>query len=245
MIKEHKNIKPDSILLDEMLPGGARWSKIIKRGDKLRISTEDGLGSLSAMFYNADNTAERFNSADTVKLQHNAYFGKGRVLYSELGRVLFSITDDTTDGLFDAIAGISNPRIVKKNFGEGDFEHIRNRYYKSDRENFLVELGKYGMGKRDMIQAINFFRKVDVKEGSKLELSNKRAEPGSYIDLRAEMDVLLLLSNTPHVMEAGEYNPSDVQLTLYKAAPVTEDDYCMNFSVQSQRAFINNARYFA
>jgi len=245
MIKEHKNIKPDTIVLDEVLPGGARWSKIIKRGDKLRISTEDGLGSLSAMFYNADNTAERFNSADTVKLQHNAYFCRGRVLYSELGRVLFSITDDTTDGLFDAIAGISNPRIVKKNFGEGDFEHIRNRYYKSDRENFLVELGKYGMGKRDMIQAINFFRRVDVKEGSKLELSAERAQPESYIELRAEMNVLLVLSNTPHVMEEGEYNPSDVQLTLYKAAPVTEDDFCMNFSEQSQRAFVNNARYFA
>ncbi len=245
MITEHKNIKPENILLDEILPGGARWSKIIKRGDKLRITTKDGLGSLSAMFYNADNTAERFNSADTVKLQHNAYFCKGRVFYSELGRVLFSITEDTTDGLFDAIAGISNPRIVKERFGEGDFEHIRNRYYKSDRENFLVELGKYGMGKRDMIQAINFFRRVDVKDESRLELSDKRAEPGSYIELRAEMNVLLLLSNTPHVMEEGEYNPSDVQLTLYKAAPVTEDDYCMNFSVQSQRAFINNARYFA
>ncbi len=245
MIKEHKNLDPQMILLDEGLPGGARWSKIIKRGDKLRITTEDGLGSLSAMFYNADNTAERFNSADTVKLQHNAYFGKGRVLYSELGRVLFSITEDTTDGLFDAIAGINNPRILKERFGEGDFEKIRNRYYKSDRENFLVELGKYGMGKRDMIQAINFFRKVDVKEGSKLELSDKRAEPGSYIELRAEMNVLLLLSNTPHVMEEGVYNPSDVQLTLYKAAPLTEDDFCMNFSIQSKRAFINNARYFA
>lgn len=245
MITTHKNIKPESILLDEVLPGGGRWSKIIKRGDKLRITTKDGLGSLSAMFYNADNTAERFNSADTVKLQHNAYFGKGRVLYSELWRVLFSITDDTTEGLFDAIAGISNPRIVKERFGEGDFEHIRNRYFKSDRENFLVELGKYGMGKRDMIPAINFFRKVDVKEGSKLELSEDRAEPGSYIELRAEMNVLLVLSNTPHAMEEGEYNPSDVQLTLFKAEQVTEDDFCMNFSPQSQRAFINNSRYFA
>lgn len=245
MTTMYKDIKPESILLDEVLPGGARWSKIIKRGDKLRITTKDGLGSLSAMFYNADSTAERFNSADTVKLQHNAYFGRGRVLYSELGRVLFSITDDTTEGLFDAIAGISNPRIVNERFGEGDFEHIRNRYYKSDRENFLVELGKYGMGKRDMIPAINLFRKVDVKEGSKLALSSKRAEPGSYIELRAEMNVLLVLSNTPHVMEEGEYNPSDVQLTLLKAAPVTEDDFCMNFSPQSQRAFINNARYFA
>lgn len=245
MITTHKNLDPQDILLDEVLPGGAKWSKIIKRGDKLRISTEDGLGSLSAMFYNADNTAERFNSADTVKLQHNAYFCKGRVLYSELGRVLLSITEDTTDGFFDAIAGISNPRLIKKSFGEGAFESIRNRYYKSDRENFLIELGKYGMGKRDMIPAINFFRKVDIKEGSKLELSSTRPKPGSYIELRAEMNVLLVLSNTPHVMEEGEYNPSDVQLTLHKAEPLTQDDYCLNFSEQSQRAFANNARYFA
>lgn len=245
MITKHKNLKSEDILLDEVLPGGARWSKIIKRGDKIRISTEDGLGSLSAMFYNIDNTSERFNSADTVKLQHNAYFCKGRVLYSEQGRVLFSMVEDTTDGLVDALAGISNPRIIEKNFGQGNFETIRNHYYKSDRENFLVELGKYGMGKRDMIQAINFFRRVDVIDGNKLELSSKRAKAGSYIELRAEMNVLLILSNTPHVMESGEYNPSDVQLTLCKEEAVGEDDFCKNFTEQSQRAFTNNARYFA
>jgi len=245
MITEHKNLKSESIIFEETLPGGARWSKIIKRGDILRITTEDGLGSLSAMFYNADNTSERFNSADTVKLQHNAYFCKGRVLYSEQGRVLFSITEDTTDGLLDAIAGINNPRIIKERFGEGDFENLRNRYYKSDRENFLVELGKYGMGKRDMIQAINFFRRVDVVDGSKLKLSSERPKPLSYIELRAEMNILLLLSNTPHAMESGEYKPSDIQLTLCKSKPISDDDLCLNFSPQSQRAFTNNARYFA
>lgn len=245
MIIEHTKIKPENILLEETLPGGARWSKIIRRGDKIRIKSKDGLASLSAMFYNADNTAERFNSADTVKVQHNAFLGKGKSLYSEQGRVLLAITDDTTDGLFDAITGISNPRTIKENFGDGAYEELRNRYYKSDRENFLVELGKYGMGKRDMVQAVNFFRKVDIVDGNKLELSSKRAEPESYIDLRAEMNVLLVLSNTPHVMEKGKYNPSDVQLTLYKGSPVTEDDLCRHFSPQSQRAFINNDRYFA
>ncbi|MBN2816857.1 MAG: DUF1989 domain-containing protein [Campylobacterales bacterium] len=242
---EHTKINPEKILLQEVLPGGARWSKIIRRGDKLRISSKDGLASLSAMFYNADNTAERFNSADTVKVQHNAFLGKGNSLYSEQGRVLFAITDDTTGGLFDAITGISNPRIIEQNFGSGAYDKLRNRYYKSDRENFLVELGKYGMGKRDMLQAVNFFRKVDVVDGNRLELSSKRAQPGSYIDLRAEMNVLLILSNTPHVLEKGEYNPKDVELTLYKGSPVTEDDLCRHFSPQSQRAFINNDRYFA
>lgn len=245
MIFEHTKIKPQNILLEEILPGGARWSKIIRRGDKIRLSTKDGLASLSAMFYNADNTAERFNSADTVKVQHNAFLKKGNSLYSEQGRVLLSITDETTGGLFDAIAGISNPRIIKENFGDGTYGEIRNRYYKSDRENFLVELGKYGMGKRDMVQALNLFRRVDIIDGNRLELSSKRAEPGSYIDLRAEMNVLLLLSNTPHVMEKGVYNPSDVHIMLYKGSPLTEDDLCRNFSPQSQRAFINNDRYFA
>lgn len=245
MITEHKNLNSNDIILDEILPGGARWSKIIKRGDKIRISTEDGLGTVSALFYNADNMAERFNSADTVKIQWNAFLGKGKVLFSELGHILFSITEDTTGGMLDTIAGMNNPRILKERFGEGDFEHIRNRYYKSDRENFLVELGKYGMGKRDIMPCLNLFSKVDVKEGSKLALSPKRPEPGSYIELRAEMNVLLVLSNTPHVMEEGEYKPSPVQLTLYKGAPVTEDDFCMNFTPEARRGFENTARYFA
>ncbi len=240
MITEHKNLNSNDIILDEILPGGARWSKIIKRGDTIRISTEDGKGSLSALFYNADNTAERFNSADTVKIQWNAFLGKGKVLFSELGHVLFSITEDTTGGLLDTIAGMSNPRILKERFGEGDFEHIRNAYYKSDRENFLVELGKYGMGKRDIMPCLNLFRKVDVKEGSRLVLSDKRPEPGSYIELRAEMNVLLVLSNTPHVMEEGKYDPSDVQLTLHKAKAAE-----IEFSPEAKRGFENNTRYFA
>ncbi|MDD2827919.1 MAG: DUF1989 domain-containing protein [Sulfurospirillaceae bacterium] len=245
MISKHLNLKQESIVLDEVLPGGGKWSKIIKRGQKVRISTEDGKGTISALFYNADNTAERYNSADTVKIQWNAFLGKGKVLFSELGHILFSITEDTTNGLIDTMAGISNPRLVKANFGEGSFNDIRNRYYKSDRENFLVELGKYGMGKRDIVPCLNLFRKVDVKEGSKLSLSPLRPEPCGYIELRAEMNVLLVLSNTPHVMEKGVYNPSDVQITIYQGAPLSEDDFCMNFSPEAKRGFENNARYFA
>lgn len=245
MITKHKNLNTDAILLDEVIPGGAKWSKIIKKGQKIRITTEDGLGSLSVMFYNADNTAERFNSADTAKIQWNAFLGKGKVMYSELGHILFSITEDTTDGMLDTIAGMNNPRIIKKNFGEGSFNDIRNRYYKSDRENFLVELGKYGMGKRDIIPCLNLFSKVDVKEGSKLVLSSKRPKPESYVELRAEMNILLVASNTPHAMQSGEYNPSPVQVTIYNAPAVTDDDFCMNFTPEAKRGFENNNRYFA
>ena len=230
----------EKIVLNEVITGGGKWSKIIKRGQTIRLSALDDKASLSALFYNADNTAERYNSADTVKIQWNAFLGKGKVLFSELGHVLFSITEDTTGGLIDTLAGMSNPRIVEQNFGSGSYEQIRNRYFKSDRENFLVELGKYGMGKRDIVQCLNLFRKVDVAEGSKLLLSEKRPVAGDFIELRAEMNILLVLSNTPHVMEKGEYNPSDVQVSIFERS-AKED---VLFSEEAKRGFENNARYF-
>ena len=231
----------ETMVLNEVITGGGKWSKLIKRGQTIRFSALDDKASLSALFYNADNTAERYNSADTVKIQWNAFLGKGKVLFSELGHVLFSITEDTTDGLIDTLAGMSNPRIVEQNFGSGSYEQIRNRYFKSDRENFLVELGKYGMGKRDIVQCLNLFRKVDVAEGSKLLLSEKRPFKGDYIELRAEMNILLVLSNTPHVMEKGAYNPSDVEVSIFERS-AKED---VLFSEEAKRGFENNARYFA
>ncbi len=238
-------ISQEKIVLEEVLQGGGKWSKIIRRGDKIRLYAKGKNASLSALFYNADNTAERFNSADTAKIQWNAFLGKGKVLFSELGHILFSITDDTTGGLFDALAGMNNPRLIEKNFGRGSFEMIRNNYYKSDRENFLIELGKYGMGKRDIMPCLNLFRKVNVKQGSLLELSATKAKEGSYIELRAEMNVLLVLSNTPHAMDKGDYTPSDIGIVMYHGAPMSEDDFCFNFSEEARRGFENNARYFA
>lgn len=231
----------ETMVLNEVITGGGKYSKLIKRGQTIRLSALDSKASLSALFYNADNKAERYNSADTVKIQWNAFLGKGKVLFSELGHVLFSITEDTTDGLIDTLAGMSNPRIIEQNFGSGTYEQIRNRYFKSDRENFLVELGKYGMGKRDIVQCLNLFRKVDVAEGSKLLLSEKRPKKGDFIELRAEMNILLILSNTPHVMEKGEYNPSDVEVSIFERSAKAD----VLFSEEAKRGFENNARYFA
>lgn len=232
----------ETMVLHEVITGGGKYSKLIKRGQTIRLSALDERASLSALFYNADNTAERYNSADTVKIQWNAFLGKGKVLFSELGHVLFSITEDTTHGLIDTLAGMSNSRIIEQNFGSGSYEQIRNRYYKSDRENFLVELGKYGMGKRDIVQCLNLFRKVDVVEGNTLVLSEKRPSKGDYIELRAEMNILLVLSNTPHVMEKGEYNPSDIEVSIFERS---HSDETLCFSEEAKRGFENNARYFA
>jgi urea carboxylase-associated protein 2 len=237
-------IKSEKVVLDEILYSSVKWSKIIKRGQTIQLKALGDNASLSAMFYNASNVGERFNSADTVKIQWNGFLKKEKVLFSEMGRVLFAITEDTTDGLFDIFAGISNARIVKENFtGDATFESCRNGYFKSDRENFLIELGKYGMGKKDLIQALNLFRKVDVKDGSKLVLNDRCATKDDVIELTAHMDVLLVLSNTPHVMDKGEYNPSDIGIKIFDTVEIEDGDY-MNYSDEAKRGFINTNRYF-
>ncbi len=238
-------MRSEKIVLNEILYSSVKWSKKIKRGQTIQLKALGDNASLSAMFYNSSNVAERFNSADTVKVQWNAFLGKEKVLLSEMGRVLFAITEDKSDGLFDILGGISNARIVKENFeGDATYESCRNGYYKSDRENFLIELGKYGMGKKDMIPALNIFRKVDVKEGSKLELNPRCAKKGDLIELTAHMDVLLILSNTPHSMDKGTYNPSDVEITIFDSVDFKDEDYA-NFSDEAKRGFQNTNRYFA
>lgn len=238
-------MRSDNVVLNEVLPSSVKWSKIIKRGQTVQLKALGENASLSAMFYNASNVAERFNSADTVKIQWNAFLEKGKVLFSEMGRVLFAITEDSTNGLLDTLGGISNDRIVKENFKEeATFESCRNAYYKSDRENFLIELGKYDMGKKDLIPALNLFRKVDVKEGSQLHLNERKANKGDVIELTAHMDVLLILSNTPHAMDkSGVYNPSDIEISIFESIPFSEEDY-KDFSDEAKRGFINTNRYF-
>jgi len=238
-------IKSEKIVLKELLPSSVKWSKIIKRGQTIRLTALGDNASLSAMFYNASNVAERFNSADTVKVQWNAFLGKEKVLLSEMGRVLFAITDDTTNGLLDVLGGISNERVIKENFGDkATYESCRNGYYKSDKENFLIELGKYGMGKKDIIESLNIFRKVDVKEGSKLVLNPRCAKVGEYIELTAHMDILLILSNTPHAMDkSGVYNPSDVEISIFDSVEIKDEDY-KSYSDEAKRGFINTNRYF-
>ncbi|MFX4281142.1 urea amidolyase associated protein UAAP1 [Aliarcobacter butzleri] len=238
-------IRSNKVVLNEIFPSSVKWSKIIKRGQTIQLKAKGDNASLSAMFYNASNVAERFNSADTVKIQWNAFLGKEKVLFSEMGRVLFAITDDSTDGLFDILGGISNERTIKENFGgEATYQSCRNGYYKSDKENFLIELGKYGMTKKDLIPALNLFRKVDVKEGSKLVLSDRCAKEGDVIELTAHMNVLLVLSNTPHAMDkSGVYEPSDIEITIFDAVAFDDEDY-KTYSDEAKRGFINTNRYF-
>ena len=128
------------------------------------------------MLYNHESLLERYNMADTLKAQHVAFLTAGCVCYSDMGRVLCSITADSC-GWHDTICGLSDAAMVSSRYGSTRFQEQRNDYYKNGRDSMLNELGKYGLGKRDLIANINFFSRIAVGDGGALEF-DPRALPG-------------------------------------------------------------------
>ena len=137
------------VLWEETVQGGATWSHVLKRGTALRLTDIEGGANAGALFYNFECPVERYNMADTLKAQHVARLTSGLVLYSDMGRVLCSVTGDTT-GWHDPIGGCSNSAMVRAKYGEGRYQECRNAYYKNALDSFLVELGKWGLGPRDL-----------------------------------------------------------------------------------------------
>ncbi len=238
-----KPLVNENVLFDEVLPGGGRWSKIVRKGQVLRIVNTEGTSGLSALFYNVHERTERYNAADTVKIQYNAYLSQGKSLYSDMGRILMSIISDST-ATHDTICGYTMASDVEKLCGLGNYQTKRNCYYKNDFDNFLVELGKYGMGRRDIMPCLNLFSDVRIDDKGNLVYSEDSITAGSFIELRAEMDVLVILSNTVHVLSTNSsYDVKPLSLSVYTGESVASDDPCVIDSQRSERAFVNTRNY--
>src|SRR5580658_10097372 len=156
------------VLHTENVPGGATWSHVLKRGTALRITDVEGGANVAAYFLNFELPAERFNLPDTLKAQHTARLTKGHVLYSDMGRILCSITDDTV-GWHDPLCGFANETQIGNKYGKASYQQSRNDWHQNARDGFLVELGKYGLGPRDLHATVNFFSKVVVDENGDMQ----------------------------------------------------------------------------
>ena len=150
-----------SILWEETIQPGATWSHVLKRGTALRITDIEGGANVGALFFNFECPVERYNMPDTLKAQHIAKLTKGAVLYSDMGRILCSIIDDTV-GWHDPIGGASSAKSVAEKYGAKSYQECRNDYTKNARDSFLMELGKWGLGPRDFNSNLNFFSRVSV-----------------------------------------------------------------------------------
>ena len=233
-----------SVLCTELLPGGATWSHVLKRGTSLRITDVEGNANVAAYFLNFELPSERFNLPDTLKAQHTARLRAGNVLFSDMGRVLCSITDDSL-GWHDPLAGISNAATVEKKYGRLTYQEARNGWHQNARDGFLVELGKYGMSPRDLHATVNFFSKVVVDETGRMQYVQDHSKPGSYVELRAEMNTLVLLNTCPHPLndEPG-YQPKPVELSISRVPAPRRDDRCRTLCPENARGFVLTELYF-
>jgi uncharacterized protein len=233
----------DRLLYEETLRGGRAFSRRLHRHQVLRIVDPSGRACVSALFYNAREPLERYNMADTLKAQFTAFLTTGRVLYSDMGRVLCSIVHDTC-GWHDTISGCGDLAASKAQFGEGSYQKLRNAFHRNARDNFLVELGKHGLGKRDIVANVNFFVRVAVDEHGHLEWRAGNSRPGAYVDLRFEMDTLVVLTNTPHPVDpAASYDPPDVQLIVRRGDPAGPEDPCRLSRPENGRGFALTEAY--
>ena len=233
-------------VLRETLRGGQGWSRRLVRGQVLRIVDGTGGACVSALFYNARQPIERYNMADTLKAQYTAFLTKGRVLYSEMGRVLMSIIDDTC-GWHDTLSGCGDAASGAAAFGAGGYQRLRNDFHRNARDNFVVELSKVGLGRRDIVANVNFFARVAADETGQIRWVPGNSRAGAYVDLRCEMDTWVVLSNTPHPLDPGRtYQPPEVAVSVRWATPAElpgAQDPCRLSRPENARGFALTESY--
>ncbi len=233
------------ILYTKTLRGGAMWSNVIGRGKTLRLTDIKGGVNVGMLLYNEAHPIERYNMPDTLKGQHIFYLTAPYCIHSDMGRLFCSITEDT-HGWHDTVCGCADEEIVKAKYGEKDYQEARNNFYRNAKENFLIELGKWGLGKKDLIPNLNLFSKVVSDEEGKLRYDASQNKTGAYIDLRFEMDSIVVLNTCQHPLDPNpEYAPKPIKLEVFKNPPVPEDDPCRTSRPENGRAFQNTEDYYA
>jgi urea carboxylase-associated protein 2 len=232
-------VDPARVLWTETVPGGCHWSGLVRRGTTLRFTDTAGGANASVIFFNQEEKLERYNMADTLKAQHTAYLTRGFVCYSDMGRVLCSITADTC-GWHDTVCGVSTAATVAARYGIRRFQEHRNDMIRSGRDGLLVELGKYGLGARDLVATVNLFSKAVADDAGNLRFVAGNSSPGALVDLRFEMNCLVALSAAPHPLDPGPaYAPKPVKITAWRSDPPGADDICRNIRPENGRGFHN------
>ncbi|GAB0117785.1 urea amidolyase associated protein UAAP1 [Acidisoma sp. 7E03] len=214
-----------SVIAEETVPAGWYLAWRMRRGEALRIVNTSGTPGVALFLWNAEDTAERYNAGDTVKLQWTARLTAGRLLFSDMGRVMAAITADTAPG-HDTILGPGS-------------EGPRN-----GRDLLRLAAGKFGLTRRDLGPALSLFSAVATDaEGHFSWTGNPPA--GAGVDLRAEMPLYVALANAPHALAPVAAATGTIAVTRYRASPVTADDACRTATEEAARGYANTDALFA
>ena len=234
----------DRILIEEEIRGGGMWSRALKRHQTLRVVNLEGGANVGVLLYNRDLLLERYNMPDTLKAQHTAFLTKGHVLYSDMGRILCSVSEDTC-GWHDTLCGHLDAATTAARYGEKAYQEHRNEFQRNAHDGFLIELGKWGLGKEDLVPNLNLFSKVVADGEGKLHFQAGHSKAGSLVDLRAEMNVLVVLNTCPHPLDPSpRWAPGRVKLVVWRSDPPGPADVCRTSRPENARGFENTERYF-
>lgn len=196
------------VLLDEIVPARAPWSHVVEAGQTLRIIDLEGNQAVDCILYNAHDSAERYSASDTITAQGNIFLGLGTELLSNEGRVMMRITLDTC-GFHDTIGGACSCESNTLRYGH----HTKHQH--ACVENFLIDHAARGMGKRDLVSNINWFMNVPVEADGSLGIVDGLSAPGKHLDLLAEMDTLVVVSNCPQINNpCNAFDPTPVRMVV-------------------------------
>jgi urea carboxylase-associated protein 1 len=200
-------------VLDHVIPAGEPWVGTVSRGQTFRIVDLEGNQAVDTLFFNAANSEERYSAVDTIRSQGGLYLTTGTQLISNDGNVMLTITADTC-GRHDTLGGACSAESNTVRYA------LEKRHMHSCRDNFLMALTRAGIGltKRDLPSNINFFMNVPVTPTGDLTFADGISAPGRYVEMRADMDVIVLISNCPQLNNpCNAYNPTPVRVMVWGA----------------------------
>lgn len=233
-------VDADLVVWDETIAAGGYAGRQLARGTRLRLTDLAGDGCVSLLAFNAERPVERLNIADTLKVQWTGYLGQGRLLLSDMGRVMASLLEDTA-ATHDGFCGASNQASNARKYGDG-FNH---GLHPNARDRFLLGVAKFGLGRKDVHPCLNLFKGVKVGPDGETVPEIGPFAPGRHVTLRAEMDLIVVLANCPHVLDPREaYSVAPVRATAWRGPVTGEDDPIRNATPEGLRAFLNVEDYY-
>ena len=197
----------------EIVTAGDGWIQEIHKGEIFRIVDLKGNQAVDTLFYNLHDTSERYSATDTITAQRNIYLTTGTTLLSNLRRPMLTIVADTC-GRHDTLGGACAAESNQVRYA------INKRYMHACRNSFLSQIAdpKWNLSKCDITANINFFMNVPVTGEGRLTFEDGISEPGKYVEMRAEMDVICVISNCPQLNNpCNAYNPTPIQVLIWKA----------------------------
>jgi urea carboxylase-associated protein 1 len=196
------------VTYDFTIPSRAPWTRVVKKGQTIRIVDLEGNQAVDCIVYNANDPAERYSSSDTIVAQRNIFLNTGTILMSNEGNPMMRITADTC-GRHDTSGGACSCESNTLRYG------FFTKHQHACVENFVYELGQHGLGKRDMTSNINWFMNVPVEADGALGIVDGISSPGKYLDLLALMDTLVVISNCPQINNpCNGFNPTPVRVII-------------------------------